>query len=253
MPDYTKTPPAVPFMSIFHEFGANILRGFAYNHGINFLLAGLGTWLMIRAGIDWEWSAIASGSKLLAFSGTPFGALGFILPFALPLGLYIHGRRAGKAGCQIAGLAAGQAAMLGMLVSSLIKIFTGRRDPEIMKGIILGDRGLSDFSGDFAFGFMERGIFSGWPSSHTTVVFAMLVALAGMHPKKTTLKTAAYSYAACTGVAMSLFAHWASDSVAGALIGYALGKSVAGSFTALPDKYPGPNEHVRDNTSKHHE
>jgi hypothetical protein len=247
MTDNKTNPPGVPFLNIFYKFGTNILRGFVYNHGINFLLAGLVTWMMIRAGIDWKWSALASGHKLLAFSGTPFGAMGFILPVALPLGLYIHGRRSGKPDRQIAGLAVGQAAALGAFVSSFIKIFTGRRDPGIMSGIITGNREAVDFSGDFAFGFMERGIFSGWPSSHTAVVFAMAVALAGLYPGNQRLRAAAYSYAACTGLAMSLFAHWASDSVAGALIGYAMGKSVAKSYTALLDKHPGSNNCIRDN------
>jgi membrane-associated phospholipid phosphatase len=246
MTDNKNNPPGVPFLDIFYKFRANLLRGFVYNHGINFLLAGLTTWMMVRGGIDWKWSVIASGHKPLAFSGTPFGALGFILPVALPLGLYIHGRRSGKPGRQIAGLAAGQAAVLGALVSSFIKIFTGRRDPGIMAGIILGNREDVDFSGDFAFGFMERGIFSGWPSSHTAVVFAMATALAGLHPGSPRFKTAAYFYAACTGFAMSLFAHWASDSVAGALLGFAMGKTVAESYTALLDKHPGSNNCIRD-------
>jgi hypothetical protein len=38
---------------------------------------------------------------------------------------------------------------------------------------------------------------------------------------------------------MSLFTHWASDAVAGALIGYAIGKSVGKSSTELRNKYSG--------------
>jgi membrane-associated phospholipid phosphatase len=36
---------------------------------------------------------------------------------------------------------------------------------------------------------------------------------------------------------MSLFAHWASDAVAGALVGYAIGKSVGRSYKELLDKH----------------
>jgi membrane-associated phospholipid phosphatase len=227
------------FSDIFYKFGTNALHSFTYNYGVNYLLAGLGTYFLVHSGIDWEWSNIAYNNKALAFSGTPFGALGFILPVALPLGLYFYGRSHERTDFQITGLAMGQAALLGVLISSSIKTFTGRRDPGIMSGIVNGERDSLDFSGDFAFGFMERGIFSGWPSSHTTVIFAMAVTLSELYPKNTGLKIAAYSYAALTGIGMSLFTHWASDAVAGALIGYAIGKSVGKSYKELLDRYSG--------------
>jgi membrane-associated phospholipid phosphatase len=69
----------------------------------------------------------------------------------------------------------------------------------------------------------------------------MAVALAEMYPKNIGVKIAAYSYATLTGIGMSLFAHWASDTVAGALIGYAIGKSVGKSFKELLDKYSNLN------------
>jgi membrane-associated phospholipid phosphatase len=65
----------------------------------------------------------------------------------------------------------------------------------------------------------------------------MAVVLAEMYPKNIGVKIAAYSYAALTGIGMSLFAHWASDAIAGALIGYAIGKSVGKSYRELLDKH----------------
>jgi hypothetical protein len=61
-----------------------------------------------------------------------------------------------------------------------------------------GGRDSSDFSGDFAFGFMERGIFSGWPGNYTNVIFAVAAAPAELYPKNLGVKTAVYSYAALT-------------------------------------------------------
>ncbi|MDR0599731.1 MAG: phosphatase PAP2 family protein [Treponema sp.] len=227
----------VPFSTLFYKLGTNTLNSFTYGYGVPYLLAGLGTYYFVHSGLDWEWSTIAVEHKALAFSGTPFGALGFILPAAMPLGLYLYGRSGQRADLQITGLALGQAAILGVVISSSIKAFTGRRDP----GIINNERDSADFSGDFAFGFMERGVFSGWPSSHTAVIFAMAVTLAELYPKNTGLKIAAYSYAALTGIGMSLFAHWASDAVAGALVGYAIGKSVGKSYRELLDRNGGLN------------
>jgi membrane-associated phospholipid phosphatase len=225
----------IPFSNLFYQFGTNALHSFTYNYGVNYLLAGLGTYYMVHSGLDWEWSNLAYNNKIMAFAGTPFGAIGFIVPAAIPLGMYIYGRSRQKAEYQITGLALGQAAILGVLVSSSIKTFTGRRDPGIFEGIIAGERGAEDYSGDFAFGFMERGIFSGWPSSHTMVAFAMAVTLAELYPKNLPLKIAAYSYASLIGLGMSVFAHWASDSIAGALIGYSIGKSVGGSYKKMID------------------
>ncbi|MDR1862798.1 MAG: hypothetical protein LBQ67_02640 [Treponema sp.] len=108
---------SVPFSALFYRFGTNTINSFTYNYGINYLLAGLGTYFMVHSGIDWEWSNIAYNNKGLAFSGTPFGALGFIAPAALPLGLYLYGRSSEKPGYQITGLALGQAAILGVLIS----------------------------------------------------------------------------------------------------------------------------------------
>jgi membrane-associated phospholipid phosphatase len=227
---------AVPFSNLFYKFGTNTLNSFTYNYGVNYFLASLGTYYFVHSGIDWEWRNIAANNKVLAFSGAPFGALGFILPVAMPLGFYFYGHSSKRTDVQIAGLAMGQAAILGVLISSSIKTFTGRRDPGIMPAPINNER---DFSGDFAFGFMERGVFYGWPSSHTTVIFAMAAALAELYPKNTGLKVVAYSYAALTGIGMSLFAHWASDAVAGALVGYAIGKSVGKSYRGLLDSYSG--------------
>jgi hypothetical protein len=143
----------------------------------------------------------------------------------------------------------GQAAILGVLISSSIKAFTGRRDPGIMSGIISGERDSEDFSGDFAFGFMERGVFSGWPSSHTAVIFAMAVTLAELYPKNTGLKAAAYSFATLTGVGMSLFTHWASDAFAGALIGIAIGKSVGKSYKEMLDVHSNLNDSETNSSS----
>jgi hypothetical protein len=93
-----------------------------------------------------------------------------------------------------------------------------------------------DYSNDWAFGFMERGVMSGWPSSHTMVAFAMATTLAEMYPDNQWLKIGAFTYAGCVGVGVSLFSHWSSEVFAGALIGYAIGKSVGHSFNQLLDE-----------------
>jgi membrane-associated phospholipid phosphatase len=121
---------------------------------------------------------------------------------------------------QIAGLAIGQAAILALGVTSTIKFFTGRRPP----GITDQDPDFLDYSGDWAFGIMNRGVFNGWPSGHTAVAFAMAAALTELYPESWGLKIDAYSYTVFIGAGMSLMAHWLSDSV-GAGFGGLMGGS----------------------------
>jgi membrane-associated phospholipid phosphatase len=218
----------VPFSLLFYKFGWNTLHSFTFNYGQNFIISGLGTYTMIKTGIDWEWNRLAYHNQALVYAGMPSGLIGALVPIGLPLGFYLYGRRTENYDYQVAGLAMGQAAILALGITSTIKFFTGRRPP----GIIDQDPG-PDYSGDWAFGIMNRGVFNGWPSSHTAVAFAMAAALTELYPESWGLKIGAYSYAAFIGVGMSFMAHWLSDSVAGALVGYAIGKSVGAGFRGL--------------------
>jgi membrane-associated phospholipid phosphatase len=227
---------SVPFFStLFYKFGINTLHSFTSYYGINYAAAGLGTWLMIESGVDWEWNRLAVHNKAMAYAGSPAGVIGILVPIGLPLGMYFYGKSKRNSEFQITALALGQAAMQGLLVSSAIKAFTGRRSPEIFDRIISGEMNAEDFSRDFAWGFMKRGVFYGWPSGHTMVAFAMAAVLAELYPYKTGLKIGAYSYATLIGLGMSVFGHWASDSVAGALIGLSVGKSVGSSYKSMRD------------------
>jgi membrane-associated phospholipid phosphatase len=219
----------IPFSTLFYNFGWNTLHSFTFNHGQNFLIASLGTYALIDTGIDWKWNRMAYDHPALAYSGVPSMVIGAVLPVGLPLGLYLYGRNKGDGELQIAGLAMGQAAILGLGISSTIKSIVGRRAP----GIIDRDPDPNDYSRDWAFGFMNRGIIDGWPSGHTSVAFAMAAALTELYPDSLGLKIGAYSYAVFIGAGMSVIGHWASDIMAGAFIGYAIGKSVGASFRQL--------------------
>jgi membrane-associated phospholipid phosphatase len=229
------TKSKIPLSKLFYKMGGNALHSVTYNYGANYAVAALGTYGLVKSGIDWKWNRMAYNNEWLAWSGTPFGALGYVIPVAAPVGLYVYGRKHDDVKLQITGLALGQSAILALGISSTIKAFTGRREPGIMEHHIYPDRpgDVNDYSGDWAFGFMKRGIFSGWPSSHTIVAFALATTLAELYPDNTWLKVGAFAYAGCTGLGMSLFGHWVSESFAGALMGYAIGKSVGRSFNGL--------------------
>ena len=77
---------------------------------------------------------------------------------------------------------------------------------------------------------MRGGVFWGWPSSHTTIAFAMAVTLFTLCPKQRWLGFVAILYAFYVGIGVSMTIHWFSDFVAGAIIGSVIGAVVGKSF-----------------------
>jgi membrane-associated phospholipid phosphatase len=93
---------------------------------------------------------------------------------------------------------------------------------------------LVDSSHGFQFGFLKGGVFWGWPSSHTTVAFAMAACLIALYPKNKMLVPLSALYALYVGFAVSVTIHWLSEFVAGAIIGSMIGMVVGRSFKAKP-------------------
>jgi membrane-associated phospholipid phosphatase len=119
-------------------------------------------------------------------------------------------------------------AFLGWLLSSFYKAWTGRVQPHVHEGIFVNN------SHDWNFGFFEHGIFWGWPSSHTTVAFAMTTSLIIMYPKNKTVATIAVLYAFYVGIGVTTRIHWFSEFVAGSILGTLIGYAVG--ITILTQK-----------------
>jgi membrane-associated phospholipid phosphatase len=89
----------------------------------------------------------------------------------------------------------------------------------------------ADMSHIFQFGFLRGGVFWGWPSSHTTIAFAMALSVFTLFPKQKWLGYVAVTYALYIGIGVSMTIHWFSDFVAGALIGAIIGVVVGTGFS----------------------
>jgi membrane-associated phospholipid phosphatase len=224
-----------PLSKLLYKMGSNALHSATYGYGAIYVAGALGTYGLVKSGIDWRWNRMAYNNAWVAYSGIPFGALGYAVPVAAPVWMYLYGYKHSNVKLQVAGLAVAQSALLGVGISFTLKSFTGRRAPGIMEHHIYPDKysETTDYSGDWKWGFMQRGVMSGWPSSHTTVAFAVATTLAELYPDDAWVKRGAFIYAGCIGVGVSLFSHWSSEVFAGALIGYAIGKSVGRSFNGL--------------------
>ena len=85
-------------------------------------------------------------------------------------------------------------------------------------------------SREFSFGFLRCGVFWGWPSSHTTIAFAMAVTLLTLYPENKIVRYPVVFYAFYIGLGVSISIHWFSDFVARAIIGTVVGVVGGKSF-----------------------
>ncbi len=177
---------------------------------------------LVLSGFDWWYfEHTRSIGRAVTMPGVLLGA---VLPVLLPVALLLLGQVRHQAHIKASGWMLGQAALLGSIISSIYKALTGRLHPPFEQVA------PTDISHQFNFGFLEHGIFWGWPSSHTAIAFAMAVALATACRRHPGMRLAALAYAVYVGLAVSINIHWFSDFVAGALIGTIIGWTVGKGF-----------------------
>lgn len=210
--------------NIFYKFGRNFLDVFRGENLFWHLLAIFLTYILVTSGFDWKYFIFFNGSILQTFLFSA-AILGGLLPIFLPIIFYFVGKSNNNTTLQNTAYAIFQAAVLGSIISSIYKAFTGRLQPPLHSG------SLVDISHNFQFGFLNHGIFWGWPSSHTTIAFAMALAIFVLYSKNLKVQIFALLFALYIGIGVSMSIHWFSDFVAGAIIGSLVGYIVGKSFS----------------------
>lgn len=209
---------------IFYNFAKNLARIFWGKNLIWHVLAILVTFLLVISGFDWYYY---QSTRILALNSFFFPAvvLGGLLPILIPLVLIILGFIKKNFKIKNIAFALAQSAIIGAIVSSFYKSITGRSHPnhEVFSK-------LTDLTRTFDFGFFDNGIFWGWPSSHTTIAFAMAVSLGMLYPKNKTILILAVAYAFYVGIGVSMTIHWFSDFAAGIVFGSMIGYTVGKEF-----------------------
>jgi membrane-associated phospholipid phosphatase len=186
------------------------------------VLAMVLTWMLVVSGFDWNFYVFARQANLRAYF-FPALILGSSLPILAPLSIYMYGFAKRNIKIADTGGALGQASIMGMLLSFFYKAFTGRMQPRF-----LGPDSILDISHDFRFGLLKGGVFWGWPSSHTTVSFALAAAIIMLFPKNRALRIAAALYAFYVGVGTAVTGiHWFSEFIAGVIFGTIAGLAVS--------------------------
>jgi membrane-associated phospholipid phosphatase len=223
---------SLPVTLAFYNIGWNALHSITCNYGLNFIGAGLGTWAFIETGIDWEWRNIAYRNTWLSNYGRPGLYIGYIVPAITPIITYTVGIFTKDEKLQLTALALTQSLMLTLAIQSQLKMITGRALPGIVTELDhTRNSRADDFSGEF--NWFNSNFIGGWPSGHTANAFAAAATISEIYRDSLWLKICVYSYAALIGFGVTLNVHWASEAAAGALIGYAVGKTVGKSFSQL--------------------
>lgn len=216
---------------LFHHLPKNVIQVFSGRNLLYHLLAIVLTYLIVETGLDWAYYR-STRAEFLSELAFPAILLGTAIPILGTLAILSFGAILKNRRLISLAWALGQSALLGYLVSIAYKAWTGRIPPPF-RGFKMSAQNLNsvtDTSHGFQLGFMKGGIFWGWPSSHTTVAFAMSVCLIMLFPKSRPILIGALIYAFYVGLSVSVSIHWLSEFVAGAIIGSVVGKVVGRSF-----------------------
>lgn len=181
------------------------------------------TLYIVLSGLDWKYFEATRG--IAQQLGLPAAIIGFFTPVLVPVLLYAYGHFRDNARIRLIASAIAQSEIAAYLISITYKAFTGRMQPEFYTAL-----NTIDNSRDFNFGFLEHGVFWGWPSSHASVALAMVAALIILFPRHRPVQILAAAYGLFIALGVSVSIHWLSDAIAGAIIGTVAGIAIARVF-----------------------
>jgi membrane-associated phospholipid phosphatase len=212
---------------LFYRLPRNVITIFSGRNLLWHATAIVLTIVIVTSGMDWAYYCWTR-EEIFLWLARPAIRVGTFLPVLGSLAILITGEVAKNRRLITTAWALGQAALLGYLISCCYKAFTGRLPPPFSWRFRTA--ALIDSSHGFQLGFLRGGVFWGWPSSHTTVAFAMSVCLVALYPKNKALVFLAMLYAFYVGLSVSVTIHWLSEFVAGAIFGSVIGMAVGRSF-----------------------
>lgn len=215
---------------IFYKLFSSIVKLFQKRNLMWQIVFCIVTFILVSSGFDWWYFEHTRGATIQAILFPPV-FLGALVPIVMFVSLVTISFFKKNKSLLNTAFATAQAGLLGLGISSLYKVFTGRSGPHGFRSV---SSTLVDISHGFKFGFYRGGAFQGWPSSHTTVAFAMSSALVALYPGNDTtskvIRWVAMIYALYVGIGVSVNIHWFSDFVAGAILGTLIGLIVGKAF-----------------------
>ena len=226
------------------------LHGFTYSIGTSFRRVVHWPWMLLHIlaiiisiplivyGLDWSYFLFFQRYRFLQILLFPAVLFGALVPLILPPAIYLYSKKENLPYLQPLAYGFTQAAVLGAIWSSIYKGLTGRTGPEIFEEF------EGDYSMEFAFGVLRKGVFDGWPSAHTSIAWALAVVFFCYRPELSEKKNISleslpkflrfrrfgFLFAIYVGCGVSTNIHWLSDAIAGLLIGITVGLAVSHTF-----------------------
>jgi membrane-associated phospholipid phosphatase len=226
-PESSRPRTITPFTDLFRNAGAVYSGANAWFH----IGAAAGTLLIIQSGLDSKvHNYFVRNTGFEKYSQTAVH-LGSRLPALLSAGLLGWGLVSKSSRTIAAGSAVTQAFLLAVATTGVLKGLTGRPNPD---PVIYDDNRAS---ATFRFGILRGGVFHGWPSGHMLSNTAAVTSLLCFFNRSTALHVAGGAYLGYLFLSIASHGrgtmHWFSDTVAGALMGFAIGSTVGTRFRRL--------------------
>ncbi len=225
-------PPRVRLPTPIDALGTDILGAFSGTNLLFYGTAAATTGVMAFSGAD---QAIRVGvQRHMAFA--PYGDVsvvaGYVVPVVSAPAIYVIGLAIHDPDTAGAGSAAVQALAITFVTTGLLQWGVGRVFP--LNGGSPTAPDILDHP-EYAHEFRPFQTFAwppgAWPSGHTSATISVAAALTAYYPGKLWIPAVGYPLALAIGFGMiDGDHHWASDIVAGALLGHAIGWSVGRAF-----------------------
>jgi len=227
------TPAAPPQPTPLDALGADLVDDFT---GYNLLFYGgavAGTGIMAFGGVDQAIRVGVQQHLAVPAYGDVANVAGYLVPVLAAPGVYLIGLAVHDRTTVGAGSAAFQALVVAILATAVLKVGVGRAYP--LNG---GDPQAPDrldhpaYAHDFR-PFQSLALPTGpaWPSGHTVGMTSVAAALTGYYPDEPWIPFVGYPLALAVGFGLvDGDRHWASDVLAGALLGHAIGYTTGRAF-----------------------
>lgn len=206
---------------LFDHFWKNTKESFTENAAWHLSAIGV-TPVLVRTGVDAKVHTAFKETDVNWF--LPAVSAGYLLPF-ISIPMYAEGNAEKNKRLMGAAVAVAQTSIITLSYVSLLKSFTGRPAPDSESS-----KSAQEQSQEFNFGFLNRGIYDGWPSGHMATITSIASSMIHYYPEQEWIKYVGYSSMGYTLLMISAEHHaqfhWFSDGVAGGLMGWAIGKTV---------------------------
>ncbi len=213
-------------ISPFDHLGHNMLWS-AFGWPLAFHATGGGaTYYLSHHDVDLKVARFAARQDAAIFNNIflPGMLMGTLFPILVPGYLYFI---SDNVTLNNTGAVAAQATAIAFLYNNILKAITGRAHPN-------AENNTGKLSRDFDWGFLNRGVFYGWPSGHSMTNAALAMSIASYHRDKPLVIAGCALYAGYVATSMVLAAkgeaHWFSDAVAGTLMGASIGWYIGSVF-----------------------